>query len=149
MKKNIISRKHFTGVLLGLMVLGSMVSAQVSIVVAKHSTHTAPALDLKQFFTGSKLQWEDGEKVLIVEQSGSAINAAFYKSFLGASLTQVHTGWTKLVLSGQAHAPRKCVDDAAVKKTVSESPNAVGFISSSSLDDSVKEIYRVIAFVRE
>ena len=149
MKKNIISIQHLAGALFGLMVLGSMVSAQVSVVVGRQSTQTAAASDLKQFFTGSKLQWEDGEKVVVVEQSGKAIGEAFYKSFLGASLPQVHTGWTKLVLSGQANAPKKCADDAAVKKTVSESPNAVGFISSSSLDDSVKEIYRVIAFVRE
>jgi ABC-type phosphate transport system substrate-binding protein len=132
--------------LLALMVIGSMpTQAQISIVVAKSSHQTAGAGDLRQMFSGAKLTWSAGEKVAIADQPEAAIGKAFYDKFIGKSLSQVRTEWMKLVLSGQAAAPKKCSDDDAVKAFVRENPNAVGFISSSAVDESVKELYRVSA----
>ena len=50
---------------------------------------------------------------------------------------------TKLVLSGQAVTPIKAQNDDEVKKNVSGKPNAIGYISTKSLDSSVKEIFKI------
>ena len=147
------SRKPSTLVRLATMsalvvLLASMVDAQISIVVAKSSTQTASASELKLMFTGSKFNWPGGTKVVVVDQSESTVGRAFYEKFVGKSVSQVRSEWNKLVLSGQAIGPRKCASDEAVKKSVAENPNAVGFVATSALDESVKEIYRVSSFVK-
>ncbi len=122
--------------------------AQISIVVAKSSTHTAEGSELKQIFSGTKLRWSDGERVAVVQLAENAVAKAFFENFVGISVIQARNEWSRLILTGQAVAPRQCNTDEAVKKAVAENADAVGFISSSSLDSSVKEIYRVITFAQ-
>jgi ABC-type phosphate transport system substrate-binding protein len=130
-------------VLAVLLVLSVGAQAQISIIVSKSSSQSAEASSLKQMFAGTKLSWSGGEKIMIADQQETAVGKAFYEKFVDKSVTAVRTEWTKLVLSGQAMAPKKCADDDAVKKAVADNPNAVGYISSSSLDGTVKEIHRI------
>jgi len=67
----------------------------------------------------------------------------FYDKYLGKSVSQVRVQWTKLVLSGQATAPVKALSDEDVKKSVSGNANALGYISTKSLDSSVKELFKI------
>ena len=123
--------------------LCSLTNGQISIVVSKSSTNTATQSELKQMFTGSLLSWSGGTKVAIIDQSDSETGKTFHSKFLDKSVAQVRGEWMKLVLSGQANAPKKCSDDEAVKKALSENPNSVGYITSSAMDGSVKELYRI------
>ena len=126
----------------------SSVQAQISIVVANSSTHTANGSELKQIFSGTKLHWSDGQRIAVVQLSENTTAKPFYENFIGMSLNQVRNDWSRLVLTGQATSPKQCSNDEAVKKVVAGDENAVGFIASSALDSSVKEIYRVITFSR-
>ena len=78
-----------------------------------------------------------------MDQSESQVGDKFYNNFLGKSVNQIRVQWTKLVLSGQAVAPIKAQNDDEVKKNVSGKPNAVAYISTKSLDSSVKEIFKI------
>jgi ABC-type phosphate transport system substrate-binding protein len=117
--------------------------AQISIIVSKSSPQKAGASELKQIFSGAKVSWPNGTKILVIDQPETDAGKKFYGKFVEKSFTQVRTQWMKLVLSGQATAPMKCADDAAVIKAVTENPGAVGYILSSALDASVREIGRV------
>jgi ABC-type phosphate transport system substrate-binding protein len=128
------------------------VEAQISIVVANSSPQAKAKDDnanaevkklLKAIFEAEKLKWPNGDKVQIADQPKTEISKAFYEKFIGKSAKKVRMKWMKLVLSGQANAPTKCKNDAAVKEAVSKNPNTVGYISTESLDDSVKEILRL------
>ena len=142
---NGIMIKRLSAAMICMVLAVSIGQAQISVVVAESSRQTAGASEIKQIFTGAKLVWAGGEKVLVADQPESAISKAFYEKFVGKSVSQVRTEWMKLVLSGQATAPKKCAGDAAVKEFLSDNPNAVGYISSSALDERVKEIHRVSA----
>ncbi len=122
--------------------------AQLSVVVSNSSSHTADSNVLKQIFAGVKLKWPGGERIGVVTQSDNATEKAFYENFVGKSLSQTRNDWSRLVLTGQASAPKRCSGDDAVKKAVAENADAIGFIATSSLDGSVKEIYRVMTFSR-
>ena len=117
--------------------------AQISIVVGKSSTAKATTAELREIFSGARTTWQNGNKIQVVDQPETDAGKLFYQKFVEKSFTQVRTQWMKLVLSGQASAPVKCVDDASVKKAVAENPNAIGYVSSGSLDGTVKEIGRV------
>ena len=116
---------------------------QISVVVSSSSQNKVSKDEAKEIFSGARTNWANGSKVQVVDQSGSEVGAKFYDGFLGKSVNQVRMQWTKLVLSGQATAPTKAANDEEVKKNVSANPNALGYISSSSLDSSVKELFRI------
>ena len=141
------SGSHVLCVALAVMVavalLAASADAQISVVVASSSSQKATKDELKEIFAGAKLTWSNGNKVQVADQPETEAGKKFYDDFVGKSVVQVRTQWTKLVLSGQASAPTKCADNDAVKKAVAGNPNAVGFISTSALDGTVKEISRV------
>ena len=121
----------------------SHADAQISIIVAKSSGNTATEAQIKEFFAGTQLNWPGGDKVQIATQEKTPTGKSFYKEYVGVSVSQARKQWTKLSLSGQALALIKCGDDAEVLKAVAEGDNVIGFISSSALNDSVKEIVRI------
>ncbi len=132
-------------VFLALVILTATCPAfgQISIVVSKTSPHKPTEADLKNFFSGTKFSWENGATVMILDQSSLKMTDQFYKNFLGQTTRKMRKIWTRLVLSGQAKAPHKCKDTPEVKKMLGENPNAVGFIYTSELDDSLVELVRV------
>jgi ABC-type phosphate transport system substrate-binding protein len=121
----------------------SPATAQYSIIVSKASTQQASRDEARDMFTGDRLMWSDGAKVLVIDQAESETGKGFYEKFIGKPLNQVRMQWTKLLLSGQATAPKKCADDEAIKKAVAGSPNAIGYVATSALDETVKEIVRI------
>ncbi|MFQ5570363.1 MAG: phosphate ABC transporter substrate-binding protein [Rhodothermales bacterium] len=129
--------------LVGLCLAATSAQAQISVVVAISSSHAANQAQVKDFFSGARLTWTDGSKVQVVDQPDTELSETFYKTVVGRSPAQVRVQWTKLVLSGQAKAPVKGKSDAEVKAAVSGNPNAIGFIATSALDDSVKELVRI------
>ena len=114
--------------------------AQISVVIAKSATHAPSMDDIKAYFSAIKFTWSDGAKVEVVDQPETALAESFYTKLVGKSMSQIRKDWTKLILSGQAAAPTKCAGDDEVKKAVAGNPNAIGFIATSALDGTVKEI---------
>jgi ABC-type phosphate transport system substrate-binding protein len=126
-----------------LLILSASANAQISVVVSASSKNAPNNDDLKAIFLAIKAQWPDGGKVQLLDQPESPLAETFYSKLVGKSINQVRKDWTKLILSGQIAAPTKCAGDDAVKKALAANPNAIGFIASSALDGSVKEVLRV------
>jgi ABC-type phosphate transport system substrate-binding protein len=144
MTKGLLNSSMVVAVLTIMAIGGATpVSAQVSIIVAKGSVHKASREEAKDIFAGANVTWASGTRVQVVDQSDTETGKAFYDTFVGKSANQVRLQWTKLVLSGQAVAPKKVAGDEAVRKAVAEDPNAIGYIQSSALDGSVKELFRI------
>jgi ABC-type phosphate transport system substrate-binding protein len=117
--------------------------AQISVIVAKSTEAKANKAEIKEIFTGAKLKWPNGSKIQVVDQPDTELGKKFYDVVIGKSANQVRRQWTKLLLSGQAAAPLKQPSDKNVKKIVAGNPNAIGYIATSALDDSVREILRI------
>jgi ABC-type phosphate transport system substrate-binding protein len=117
--------------------------AQISVIVAKSTEAKATKTEVKEIFTGAKLKWANGNKIQVVDQPDTELGKKFYDLVIGKSANQVRRQWTKLLLSGQAVAPIKQPSDKNVKKIVAGNPNAIGYIATSALDDSVREILRI------
>ncbi|HCV42197.1 MAG TPA: hypothetical protein DGH68_01845 [Bacteroidetes bacterium] len=145
MKKRIQNIFMVTVLLVVILAIGTTatVQAQVSIIVAKSSTQKVSKEEAKDIFAGATAAWGNGAKIQVIDQSDTEAGKKFYDEFVGKSANQVRLQWTKLVLSGQAQAPKKCGDDEAVRKAVAEDPNAIGYIQSNAMDGSVKEIARI------
>jgi len=117
--------------------------AQISVVVSSSQSQTLSADQVAEMFGGSMTTWPDGTKVQIIEHGDVVLTQKFYLKLVKKPSTIVRAQWTKLALSGQALAPKKGADAAAVKEAVRKSPGAIGYIDAADLDANVKEILRI------
>jgi ABC-type phosphate transport system substrate-binding protein len=129
-------------------------NAQISVIVARTAAIKANAdarrdsvkmtkSEVKEIFTGTRLKWTNGNKIQVVDQPETRVGKKFYETVVGKTVNQNRQQWTKLLLSGQASPPIRLASDKAVKKTVAGNPQAIGYIATDTLDDSVQEILRI------
>lgn len=130
-----------TALLLAL-VLPRRAAAQVAVIVHP-SGHSVTVAQVAEIFSGATTTWGDGSKVQLVDQPETATGRAFYQKVVRKPMPMVRAQWTKLALSGQALAPRRVADDAAVIEFVKRTPGAIGYVNVAALDGSVKEVARV------
>ncbi len=98
--------------------------------------------DIKALFLG-KIKSLAGYPVTPIEQKSGTTRSSFNNKVLGKSNSRLKAYWTKLLFSGKGVPPRVFPDDAAVKAHVAATPDAIGYIDSSSVDSSVKVILTV------
>jgi ABC-type phosphate transport system substrate-binding protein len=91
-----------------------------------------------QFFLGGSVMF-----VPVEQAEGSPIREEFYKKVLEKEPAQVQAIWSKIVFTGKGKPPKVMKSSADVKKAVSESVNAIGYIEKSAVDDSVKVVATV------
>jgi ABC-type phosphate transport system substrate-binding protein len=104
---------------------------------------TNPAILSKRlvvsYYLGEAKSWSGGVPIKLLELSpDNSTRAAFDKDVLGKSAQQLKDIWSQNSLSGKAIPPRELASDEAVKKAVSSSKIAIGYIKASSVDDTVK-----------
>jgi ABC-type phosphate transport system substrate-binding protein len=138
---------HRAVAVLGLTVLALALpaasQAQISVVVAAGSSRTADRDAVARMFSGQVTSWSDGSKVQIVDQASTEAGKQFYSTVLSRSPAQVRKALTALLLSGQIPKPEQGASDAEVKAAVARLTGAIGYISSASLDGTVKELVRI------
>lgn len=123
----------------------TLAQAQISVIVSKATTVKLTKSEVKEIYTGAKLKWANGNKIQVVDQPDTATGKNFYTLIIGKSFNQTRSQWAKLLLSGQANAPLRYPSDKTVKKAVAGNPNAIGYVASGALDDTVQEILRIEA----
>ena len=116
-------------------------SAQAELVIIVYKDNPATKIYLAQvaqFYLGGSSLFAPVE----LAENSPARNE-FYKKVLDKDAAQVQAIWSKLLFTGKAKAPKEFKTDAEVKKFVSTTPNAMGYIEKSSVDDTVKVVANV------
>jgi ABC-type phosphate transport system substrate-binding protein len=91
------------------------------------------------FYLGESKSWSGGVPVKLLELSpDNPTRATFDSAVLRKSTQQLKDIWSQNSLSGKAIPPRELPSDEEVKKAVSASKIAIGYIKASSVDDTVK-----------
>jgi ABC-type phosphate transport system substrate-binding protein len=121
----------------------SRASAQISVIVSASQTKDLSESEIAEIFAGASTTWPDGTKVQIVESGDAVLTQKFFAKVVKKPTALVRSQWTKLALSGQGAAPKKGADASEVKALVKKSAGAIGYIATSDLDDSVRELLRV------
>ena len=113
----------------------------VAIIVSKENlTNEISFKDLVKIFKLEKQYWDSGKKIYLVMRETGAIEK---EMVLGKIYQMDDVGlkafWLgKLFRQEIASFPTTLSSDEAVKRFVSQVPNAVGFIDASAVDDRVK-----------
>lgn len=123
------------------MVVGAFISSQaiaeVVVIVNPANGSSLDASTLKRIFLGKTDSFPGGSKLLLGELDKGAERKSL-ADFVGKSESKLKAHWSKLVFTGKAQAPKKFQSGDELKKWVAANKNAIGFVDSSIVDDSVK-----------
>jgi ABC-type phosphate transport system substrate-binding protein len=116
----------------------------VVIVNASNLTTELTHRQLVNLYMGRTQHYPDGMLALPVDQApDSEARRIFYQTLVGKSVAEVNAYWAKLLFTGRASPPRSLEDAQTVLQVVRENRNAIGYIESRYVDDTVKIVGRV------
>jgi ABC-type phosphate transport system substrate-binding protein len=99
------------------------------------------AATLKALFLGKKTSWDTagGRVVLAVIKTGPVADD-FLKGAVDMTSSSFNNYWRRLAMTGGGTAPRSFEKEEDLRKFVSETPGAIGFVDSANVDASVAVI---------
>ena len=111
----------------------------VAVVSAKSPVTALNPNQVADIFLGKTSRFPDGTQAVPIDLAEeSNARERFYASFTGKSPAQVKAHWAKIIFTGRGQPPRQASSSAEAKKLIAENPNAIGYIDSSLVDNSVR-----------
>ena len=135
--------KYITAILMFTLLSVSSVALAADYVLITDNSNpvtTISAKDVKNIYLGKKSVWSDGSHITVFTQIGSSVNKVFMKEMARKTPQQYSTYWKKSLFTGTGLPPKDFSTDEAVKAAVAAKPGAIGYISVSALDDTVKQL---------
>lgn len=139
--------KSLCRILIVLILAGAATVARAELVVVVHPANPADSLSRREvvdLFMGRTQYFADGSLVLRLDQPPqSQERQDFYRGLVNKSVAEVNAYWAKLLFSGRASPPQVVDNNKAVLAAVRDNKNAIGYMDSAAVDDSVKVVARV------
>ncbi len=115
------------------------------IVVVVNKDNPVEAMSRSQIidlFMGKYVAFPDGQVAVPIDLTGNdSTKRLFYQSLVGMSLARVNSYWSRIRFTGRARPSVKQSTEDDIILYVSETKNAIGYISRSKLTDQVKVVY--------
>jgi ABC-type phosphate transport system substrate-binding protein len=128
--------------MLALLFAASAYAADVVVIVNKGNTNDVNRTMIEKIYNGDMAAWPAGGAVSALDlPEDSAQRADFTSAVLGKTVAKAKAQWAAKLFSGRATPPKVLGSDDDVRRAVANNKNAIGYIKSSSLDDSVKSVY--------
>jgi ABC-type phosphate transport system substrate-binding protein len=118
-------------------------NVQAGVVVIVHPSNASglDAAAINRIYTGKEKSFSNGNKAIPISQiSTAAATDEFNEKVLNKTSAQLKAYWSKLVFTGKGTPPKEMNDDQEVLKLVASNPDTIGYISSASVDSSVKVV---------
>jgi ABC-type phosphate transport system substrate-binding protein len=112
----------------------------VVVVSAKSSVDKLSADQVGQLFLTKTVAFPGGGAATPLDLSEGALHDEFYEKVTGKDQSQLKAYWSKLMFTGKGRPLKAVADSAEVKKQIASNPNAIGYISKSAVDSSVKVV---------
>lgn len=121
--------------------IASAAVAEIVLVVHPSNDASLDAKTAQRIFLGKTTKFSNGQDTKPINQvANSATRNTFDSDVLGRSTAQVSAHWSKLTFTGKGIPPNEVDNDAAVVALVASTPDAVGYVNKSAVNDSVKAI---------
>jgi len=143
MIRSILVRPLLT--LLFALALPALVQAEIAFIANPHNNlHGVDLETIARVYRGEIRHLPNGARITPVDQpKGSPIRKHFYEKVLGMSEKELSRYWSRYKFTGKRKPPMILNSDAEVKRWVANHPDAIGYISGESLDDTV-ELLQII-----
>ena len=116
--------------------------ADVVAVVSRQNPVSSLSRDqLSDIFLGRSQRFPDGRPAVSLDQpAASPAYADFYLLVSDKRPADIKAYWAKMIFTGRGQPPRVVAGDEQVKRTLSSSPNGIGYVDRQAVDDSVKTL---------
>lgn len=121
--------------ILFIVLLAPAFSLAVDVVIIANENVSASTLakdDIKQIFLGKKTIWDNGSKIVFVVQKRTEVSEWFLKTYVMKNAYQYDIYWKKRVFTGRGKLPKSFSSDQEIVEFVSETPNAIGYVSTGT-----------------
>lgn len=124
-----------------LCTVSSFVAAEVAIIVNPQNTDTISKDEIQKIYLAKVKTFPGGKIAIPFDQTeGSETRIEFVSKVIEKDEAQLKSYWSRLIFTGKGVPPKILSNDAEVKELVSRNADAIGFIDSASIDDSVRVI---------
>lgn len=131
----ILGRITLLTILLGS---NSLSIADVAIIVHPSNSAEISEDSIRHIFLGKDNNFSDNKKAVPIELAQGNARKLFLKNYLHKSETELQHLWSIKTFTGKGQPPKKYPNDEEIKKLVAKNPEMIGFIDTSSVDDSIK-----------
>ncbi len=115
----------------------------VVIVSSKSSVTSLTAEQVTKIFLGKVVTFPNGQAAVPIDQpEGSETRDDFYATVAHKNSSQLTAYWAKIIFTGDGRPPRLIAGDVAVRKTIANDPNAIGYIDKKALNRSVRVVLK-------
>lgn len=96
---------------------------------------------LIDIYLGRNRHFPNGQRAQPLEQRpDSQAREIFYEQYLGRSASELKAYWSRLVFTGRGRPPPDVGNGQAIKEKIAQNPQAIGYIQTSLVDDSVRVV---------
>jgi ABC-type phosphate transport system substrate-binding protein len=95
---------------------------------------------LKSVFLGKKTAWDSAGRVVLAVLKSGPVADDFLKTSVDMTASSFNNYWRRLAMTGGGTAPRSFDKEEDLRKYVADTPGAIGFVDSASVDGSVSVI---------
>lgn len=88
------------------------------------------AESLQRIYLGKKTRWSGGKKIVPVMLKSGSTHEVFVEKFLNKAVSQFNTYWKQAVFTGKGIPPKTFENENDLMEYVSETPGAIGYIST-------------------
>ena len=115
----------------------------LAIVVHRERTDALDIEDVARIYLRKRRFWDDGAPIVALHRElGTAARASFSRRVLRADPGQLRAYWDQQYFAG-IFPPAVLSSGAAVKRYVATDRDAIGYIDSSEVDDSVRVALKI------
>lgn len=115
--------------------------ADVSVIVNPSNNSELSKSAISKIYLGKTKTFPNGDKVLALNlKSSNNVRNNFQQEILGKSTAQVKAYWSKLIFTGKGKPLKELATEEDVLAMVASTPNAIGYIDSSKVNDTVKVV---------
>lgn len=97
--------------------------------------------EIAKIFLGKTRAFPNGNPANPIDHAAGKVRDEFLAKVLHKSEPALKSYWSTLIFTGNGSPPEILIDDSTIKKYVTENPNAVGYIDSSSADDTIRVLF--------
>jgi len=95
------------------------------------------AATLKAVFLGKKVSWDGAGRVTLAVLKAGPVADAFLQGAVDMNASTFNNHWRRLAMTGGGTAPKSFEKEEDLRKFVSETPGAIGFVEAANADASV------------
>ncbi|MCM0606863.1 MAG: phosphate ABC transporter substrate-binding protein [Xanthomonadaceae bacterium] len=118
--------------------------SDVVVIVNKNFNYEVNSSFLSKIFLGREKEIPQGPIVQLLDLSeGDHIRDELYEKLVDKNPSEMKSHWSYLMFTGKGLPPKVVSSEDEMKRMVAESQNAIGYISSSKVDSSVKVLLQL------